>query len=258
MTVLLERDADQTMARRLGAMEPYALPALLVLTTIVGLIGDALTHDLAAQQVLGLLTFAVLAVAAWSMPRYVRNQIWLLVLVSVGIELFGSVIWGAYRYRFHNVPLYVPPGHGIVYLFSLRMAVTPWFERHGRGVVALALAVATAWMAAGLFIWPHINGRLDVFGALCWPLLVAFTLRTGRALLFAAAFFATSGLELLGTTAGDWSWSVSTPVVHIATGNPPSVIAGLYCVLDATVLMITRGLLRAAGHSFPHSGIVSS
>jgi hypothetical protein len=37
------------------------------------------------------------------------------------------------------------------------------------------------------------------------------------------------------------------PWTHIPSGNPPSVIAGGYCVIDASVLLVMRGLtwLRA-------------
>jgi hypothetical protein len=238
------RIPNPAMAQRFGRVEPYLLPVLIVAVATAALTADALAQSLSTQLLLGLVGFAVLAVAIRSMSPYWRRMIWLLVLLCIPVELFGSVFWGAYRYRFMNVPLYVPPGHGLVYLFSLRIVISPLFERHARLLVWSALGIATAWMGAGLLYWPGHGGRLDVFGLICWPIFVLFTLRTSRATLFAAAFFATSALELLGTGLGDWRWASSTPVVHIATGNPPSVVAGLYCLLDALVLVSNRALLR--------------
>ena len=96
---------------------------------------------------------------------------------------------------------------------------------------------------------PHLGWRLDLFGALCLPVFVGVVLLTPRAPLFVAAFFATSALEVLGTAVGDWHWAVVTPVVPIPTGNPPSVVAGLYCCLDALVLVSYRAI-AAGGRRF--------
>ncbi|GAC1338338.1 MAG: hypothetical protein NVSMB29_04010 [Candidatus Dormibacteria bacterium] len=234
------------MRRLLPHSTPYLMPALLAIFTGLGLWADALTHSPSAQRGLGLLSFIALAIAAWSCEPPRRRQIWLLVLVSTGIELFGSVLWGAYRYRFGNVPLYVPPGHGLVYLFSIRLAATPLFERRFALLRGLALGGAVAWSLAGLTLAPRWGWRLDLFGAICLPIFAGVVLLTPRGPLFVAAFFATSALEVLGTAVGDWSWAAVTPVVPIPTGNPPSVVAGLYCCLDALVLVSYRAVASAA------------
>ena len=38
-------------------------------------------------------------------------------------EITGSMLWGVYRYRLHNLPLFIPPAHGIVYLTGLSLLV---------------------------------------------------------------------------------------------------------------------------------------
>ncbi|MFN2451301.1 MAG: hypothetical protein ABR541_02995 [Candidatus Dormibacteria bacterium] len=233
-------------------LRQYAMPALLAVFTGLGLVADALTRNPASQAFLGLLSFSALAVAAWSCEARRRRQIWLLVLVSTGIELFGSVLWGAYRYRFGNVPLYVPPGHGLVYLFSLRLAATPLFVRRFRTMRGLAVAGAVTWTVAGLTLPPHWGWRLDVFGLICLPIFVGVVLLTPRGPLFVAAFFATSALEVLGTAVGDWQWAAVTPMVPIPTGNPPSVIAGLYCCLDALVLVSYRAVASSGRRMRQH------
>ena len=45
-------------------------------------------------------------------------------------EVTGSIIWGVYHYRLHNLPLFVPPAHGLVYLTGLSLAVA--LARHAR------------------------------------------------------------------------------------------------------------------------------
>ena len=46
----------------------------------------------------------------------VRAQVIGVVLFATVAEVTGSLIWGVYRYRLHNLPLFIPPAHGLVYL----------------------------------------------------------------------------------------------------------------------------------------------
>jgi hypothetical protein len=91
-------------------------------------------------------------------------------------------------------------------------------------------------------VLPLINGRVDLQGALCLPVFAYFVLRSPRWALFSAIFIATGELEIFGTSFGNWFWLPIAPWTHIASGNPPSVIAGGYCVIDATVLLAMRGM----------------
>ncbi len=159
--------------------------------------------------------------------------------VATGFEIFGSLIWGVYRYRLHNLPLFVPPGHGLVYLFGLLAMTTP-VAKHGKRVAHVILATAAAWAVAGVTILPLITGRVDLQGAMCLPVFAWFVLRSPRWALFAAIFIATGELEIFGTTLGNWYWLPVAPWTHIPSGNPPSVIAGGYCVIDASVLLVMR------------------
>ena len=165
-------------------------------------------------------------------------QVWTCVLVATGFEIFGSLVWGIYRYRLHNLPLFVPPGHGIVYLFGLLAAQTPVVQRYGRRVAYAVLGAASIWAALGLTMLPLLTGRLDIQGALCLPVFAYFLLRSPRWPLFAAVFLIVSELEICGTSFGNWYWMPVAPWTHIPSGNPPSVIAGGYCVIDGSVLLL--------------------
>lgn len=207
---------------------------------------DARITTIYEQFALGVLTFAVLWFSTrLSLPEE-RRQVWLLVLVATGFEIVGSLVWGLYRYRFGNVPLYVPPGHGLVYLFGLTSARTPLFLRHGRVICRYALGLATAWAIGGITVLPLVTGRVDLEGALCLPIFAWFVLRSPRAGMFAAIFFATSMLEIFGTSFGNWRWAPVAPYTAITAGNPPSVIAGGYCVIDGSVLLVLVALTRMA------------
>jgi hypothetical protein len=221
-------------------VQPYWLHAYLLVYTPIGLFADSRITAQWQQYVLGGLTFAVLYLAALKAPKEQRVQVWTCVAVATCFEVFGSLIWGVYRYRLHNLPLFVPPGHGIVYLFGLLAAQTPIVRRHGRRVAYAVLAGAGTWALLGLTLLPVVTGRFDLQGALCLPVFAYFLLRSPRWPLFAAIFIIVSELEIFGTSFGNWYWMPVAPWTHIPSGNPPSVIAGGYCVIDASVLIALR------------------
>ena len=227
----------------LARLKPYWLHAYLLTFLPFLLLADSRSTALWQQWTLGLLTFAVLYLAALQAPREQRLQVWICVVVATGFEIFGSLIWGVYRYRLHNLPLFVPPGHGLVYLFGLLAARLPVVLRHGRRVAHVVIGGACVWALAGLTVLPVITGRFDVQGALCLPVFAWFVLRSPRWALFSAIFIATGALEIFGTSFGNWVWLPIAPWTHIPSGNPPSVIAGGYCVIDASVLLAMRGLV---------------
>src|SRR5207248_11197550 len=110
------------LARRL---RPYRYQLFLLAYTPLGLFADAHIATVYQQDALGLLTFAVLFGVLRFSPPEQRRQVWLAVVIATCGELYFSLGVGLYRYRFSNVPLYVPAGHGLVYLFALTAAATP-------------------------------------------------------------------------------------------------------------------------------------
>ena len=234
----------QVAHRIAGRLRPYWLQAYLLAFTFVGLFADSRVNALWQQYLLGGISFVALYLAALKAPREQRLQVWVCVVVATGYEIFGSLVWGIYRYRFHNLPLYVPAGHGIVYLFGLLAASTPLVQRQGRRVAYVVLGLATMWAVAGLTVLPVITGRLDLQGALWLPYLAWFLLRSPRWPVFAAIFIIVGELEICGTSFGNWTWMANAPWTHLPSGNPPSVVAGGYCVIDASVLSVLWLLRR--------------
>lgn len=225
-------------------LRPYWLQIYLLAYTPPLLALDARTTAIWQQVLLGLATFAVLGLLASRVPREVAFQVAVCVVVATGFEIVGSLIWGVYRYRFHNLPLYVPPGHGLVYLFAITSARTPLLQKYGRTACLVVLGIASGWALAGVTVFVPLMHRVDVDGALLLPLLAWFLLRSPRATMFAAIFVAVTELELVGTAVGTWYWLPVAPYIHSRSGNPPSAIAGGYGVIDGTVLLVSMALLR--------------
>jgi hypothetical protein len=183
----------------------------------------------AQQAMLGLAAWAFLAVALRLQPAAVRVQVATLVVLATALEVIGSIVWGAYRYRLENLPLYVPAGHGLFYLAALRVASLPILERHARRIVIAVTAGATLWMLYGLARPP----LPDLLGFVTWAIFIRFILRGRYPLLYALSFAMTTALELYGTGLGIWRWAPVLPGLMLPAGNPPTGIGAGYAAMDA-------------------------
>jgi hypothetical protein len=227
-------------------IRPYALHISLLVYTPVLLFADGATEGVGPQIALGLLTCGVLWAASRRVEPTRRWEVWLCVPVATLFEVFGSLIWGGYTYELHNIPLYVPPGHALVYVFGITAVTLPGVRRHGRGLRKLVMLAASGWVLAGLTVLPFLTGRLDVQGAVVWPLLAWCVLRSGKGEMFAAIWLAVATIEIAGTWAGDWVWAASAPWSHLPSGNPPSAIAAGYAVIDGSVALLAPLLVSLA------------
>ena len=209
-----------------------------------GFVAVALPLDRATsaleQSALGLTAWIFLAVALRLQPPAVRVQVATLVVVATLLEIIGSILWGAYRYRLENLPLYVPAGHGLFYLAALRVASLPVLERHARRIVIAVTAGATLWMLYGLARPP----LPDLLGFVTWAIFVRFIVRGRYPLLYAVSFAMTTALELYGTGLGIWRWAPVLPGLMLPAGNPPTGIGAGYAAMDALTRRIV-GRLRS-------------
>jgi hypothetical protein len=236
------RDERMTAMARL---QPYGMHAFLLAYTVVLLAVDGHFASHRIQALLGLLTFAVLAVCLTRLDGRQRLAAIVCVPVATLFEVFGSLIWGGYTYRFHNIPLYVPPGHALVYVFGITAAALPFVSRHPDVFRRGVLAIAAVWAVAGVTIFPLTGHRADVVGLTLLPLLALCILRTRRGVMFAAIFVAVATLEIAGTLAGDWVWATHAPWSGMASGNPPAAIAAGYAIIDGTVVLVAEAALFA-------------
>jgi hypothetical protein len=195
-----------------------------------------------AQRLVSVLTWLLLAGAFWAATSIERRQLVAVVLIATCFEIAFSIIWGLYRYRFGNLPLYVPPGHGLIYLLAVRLGGSALISAHRCRALWLVTATAASWTGIALFA----GTRPDLVGASLLVYLVLFVWRSQRWSVYTGAFIVTSVLELLGTGFGNWRWAAAVPGLGVSQGNPPSAIAAGYCVLDTIVLFaVARWVARA-------------
>jgi hypothetical protein len=207
---------------------PAYLAVLLAVDTQVGRAG---------QVGLGALTWLVLATALRPLPSLARAQALGVVAFATIGEVTGSLVWGVYTYRLHNLPLFIPPAHGLVYLSGIALALVA----RERAVVAVAAVGAIAWGLAGLTVLPHF----DVAGAIGVPLLCLFLWRSRYRAAYAGVFVVVAALELYGTSIGTWRWATHLPGLGIPDGNPPSGVASGYVWFDVMAMVAAPIALRA-------------
>jgi hypothetical protein len=196
----------------------------------------------AGQQVLlSLSAWIFLGVALKLQTPAVRLQVITLVCVATVLEVIGSIVWGAYRYRLGNLPLFVPAGHGLFYLAALRTASMPLLRRHARRIVVAVTVGATLYMAWGL-VRPPLP---DLLGFVTWAIFIRFIVRGRFPLLYAVSFVLTLGLELYGTGWGIWRWSPVLPGLLLPAGNPPTGIGAGYAAMDGLTRRIVGRISRA-------------
>ena len=189
--------------------------------------------SLERQYGLGAIALVSLIVMLLGESREVRTQVIVAVAFTTLGEYVASVYMGGYTYRFENVPAYVPLGHGMVYLTSIALARSGLFLRYARAIATSVIVLCGAWSIWGISGYAEQG---DAGGALLFCAFLACLFKGRSPLVYLAAFFITTWLELVGTTAGAWKWAAVDPVFGLSQGNPPSGVAVWYCLVDAVAL----------------------
>jgi len=199
--------------------------------------------SLGRQYALGGIALVSLIVMLLGESREVRTQVIVAVAFTTLGEYVASVYMGGYIYRFENVPAYVPLGHGMVYLTSIALARSGLFIKYARAITATVIVVCGAWSIWGISGFAEQG---DSGGALLFCAFLVCLFKGRSPLVYLAAFFITTWLEILGTAAGAWKWADVDPVFGLSQGNPPSGVAVWYCLVDAVALsggpLLSRGL----------------
>jgi hypothetical protein len=218
-------------------------PALFTLGVILFFVALGLADrsvGLHGQLVLGGVTWLVLLAALRPLSTERRLQTLLVVVVATGMEVVGSILWGVYTYRLHNLPLFVPPGHGLVYLGGISLSRTAIVRARPQLFVRAVASCAVLWALAGLTLLP----RLDVGGAIGVAVFLFFLLRGRAPTIYGGVFVVVLFLEIWGTAIGLWQWHAVTPGLGLAMGNPPSGAMSGYVLFDIVALAVTARLLR--------------
>lgn len=170
-----------------------------------------------------------------------------LMLIAVVISIFGeclfSLVLEMYTYRLHNVPLYVFPGHAIVYIAVSNFCKAPAVKKYST-IVTKCLFVSIALYAFSYFIFYK-----DTFGFV----LTLFTLyflrnRPNQRLFYMTMYMVVVFLEQVGTSYQCWYWPETAwnTFPFLKSANPPSGISFFYFGLDLGCLYIYKTIHSTA------------
>ena len=213
----------------------------LVFTPLVFLIDHRLP---AALQLLPALIFCWLLVVALSArARHEQLLLAILVVVATVFEVVASLVLHWYSYRFHDIPPWVPPGHGIVFLTAILMMEQRWVIRHATLLRYLVTLGALAYACAGM-----VSRRHDFTGAAFTAVFLIWLWAVGseKARFYTTLWAWVCFLELSGVWLGAWHWSSSMPLIRLSEGNPPSGIVGAYGIFDLVAFGVAAAVTRQA------------
>jgi nitrate reductase NapE component len=203
----------------------YWIAAFTFFCVAICLITDA-DASIEKQNALGVSGWVFLTGWLLGENKEIRVQVLIAVLFATIGEHFASPYMGGYTYRFHNVPAYVPAGHGMVYLTAVALGRSGLFVRYARQIALFVVVVCGAWSLWGI----------TFVGALLFVVFLFYLFKGRSPLVYLAAFFITTWLELIGTAVGTWHWAEIDPVLGLPQGNPPSGVAAWYCLVDAVAM----------------------
>ena len=210
----------------------YFIAVFTFFCVAICLISDA-NASIEKQNALGVSGWVFLIGLLLGENREVRMQVVIAVIFATIGEHFASPFMGGYTYRFGNVPAYVPPGHGMVYLTAVALARSGLFLRYAREITALVILVCGLWSLWGISGFARQG---DAVGALLFCVFLVYLFKGRSPMVYLAAFFITTWLELIGTAVGTWKWAAIDPVLGLPQGNPPSGVAAWYCLVDAVAI----------------------
>lgn len=228
-------------------MSPGRFVAVMVVITLAGL---GLDHyaTLPWQLVLSACAWLFLLMACVPLSGEERSRVAVVIIVATIGEIVASVILGIYTYRLDNLPLFVPAGHGIVYLTGLRISQMRWPSANPRRFVVIAAIGLWTWGILGL---TGVLGRHDVAGAIGCAVLTGFFIWGRGRQVYAGVFIMVALLEIYGTAIGTWYWKPEIPGLGMPNGNPPSGVASGYALFDIAALTFGVGLARMAQRFSP-------
>ena len=211
--------------------ETAALATVAIGTIVVGLLLDQ--HWRHGQWVVSLWTWALLAVLLAKTPATHRVELVACLLIAGTGEVICALFWGAYEYRLGNVPLFVPPGHVLLFWLGTRV-VLALSQSQQRLLVRLTIASSVALGAAlGAFDVDRLSLALVVILLVC--------IAKGREpVLYTVMFWLALVMELYGTALGNWHWAATTPLIGLSAANPPFAAGVFYAVLDLLVGAVGR------------------
>lgn len=164
-------------------------------------------------------------------------------LIGIAGECLFSLGLEMYTYRLENVPIYVPPGHAIVYIATFYFTRESFVKRCKKQFEFIFVGFMAVYAILFLVLF------IDVFGFML-TCLILFILRNKprERLFYCTMYVVVAFLEIVGTNFKCWAWPSTAfdSFSFLPSANPPSGISFFYFGLDLGSLWLYKQRHRIA------------
>ncbi len=216
--------------RKLNRLHYIMKSIIIIFLLIIGLIIDQ-KIEYYGQIIINIVVWLYFFSLLKKGDRVEQFSLILCLLYATAGEIFLSLIWGLYEYRLSNVPLFIPPGHAL--LFTLGILLAPKMPNWLIGIVPAIMAP--------YIIFAFLSG-LDTMGGILFLIFLICMIFGKSKKLYATMFMLSLILEIYGTTLGNWTWFQEVPLLGLSSTNPPVSAGAFYCLLD--LLVISTGGMK--------------
>jgi hypothetical protein len=171
--------------------------------------------------------------------RLTRTRFLICLVLATGGELVLCHLLHFYTYREKNIPLFVPPGHVLLYASGVWLAprVSKWLWALILGA-ALVYALFTMYSLSQRASFISLPDELSLILFALWCVLIC---RKSICPLASVMFLLALGVEIIGTSFGNWVWAPRIFFLsgHLTQNNPPFAVGVFYCALDFLVASLS-------------------
>jgi hypothetical protein len=219
------------------------LPVALVVLAADG--QSSLPYGLDGRMLGNIVTPLYLSVLVRQADPRLRGMLLLIVPMSLGAEVFCSLLLGLYTYKSEMIPLYVPFGHGVIFGTGFLLDRSPIMAYRPRAT-KIVLLVGFAVLFGQAVLLSHDTLSL-VLGILFFALLYCQQFQS----FYLAMDLVVLLVQVIGTHFGCWMWQPH-PLGVLGAVNPPVGAITFYVYGDLVVGccygMLTRWLADCGGH----------
>ena len=156
---------------------------------------------------------------------------WLILLMTISslvAEIIGSLIIGLYQYRLHNIPLYIPLGHAVLYASVYHLTKNQFIWKFHKGLEQYLSTFAFVTALLSLFLLHDVGGFLG------YLLFLSILYTRPKKIFYLGMFAMVYYIELCGTIFSTWTWYgvLGNHPNFPPIGYTPSGAAGLYILID--------------------------
>lgn len=185
-------------------------------------------HVLHGQDICNVIAFISYCVILLNSKDRLYWLMLVMTIASLCAEIIGSIILKLYAYRLHNIPVYIPMGHAVIYATVYLISKQPLIRQYYSAIEQSLKKLAFLVCVMSLLI---LN---DVMGFIGYVVFLVIIFSRKKSMFYLIMFFMVYYVELLGTVFSTWAYYgvIGNHPNYPPIGYTPSCIASAYILID--------------------------